>query len=94
MNISTAQPQSRWRRSRHVITLLLCLLVASALAFSLDGDTLSNSAYAWYMVVIRAAVYGLALWRAKRYAFGIALALILNELILLTQYVDLGAFSW
>ncbi len=94
MNLSTARPQNRWRRSRHVITLLLCLLVASALAFSLDGDTLSSSAYAWYMVVIRAAVYGLALWRAKRYAFGIALALMLNELILLTQYVDLGAFSW
>ncbi|CAK1761369.1 conserved membrane hypothetical protein [Vibrio crassostreae] len=94
MNTSTAQPYNRWRRSRHVITLLLCLLVASALAFSLDGDTLSNSAYAWYMVVIRAAIYGIALWRAKRYAFGIALALLLNELILLTQYVDLGALSW
>ncbi|CAK3360856.1 conserved membrane hypothetical protein [Vibrio crassostreae] len=94
MNTSTAQPHSRWRRSRHVITLLLCLLVASALAFSLDGDTLSNSAYAWYMVSLRAVVYGLALWRAKHYAFGIALVLMLNELILLAQYVDLGAFSW
>ncbi|MFA0340687.1 hypothetical protein AB4552_01020 [Vibrio sp. 10N.222.54.C3] len=94
MNTSTARPQNRLRRSRHVITLLLCLLVASALAFSLDGDTLSNSAYAWYMVALRIVVYGLALWRAKRYAFGIALTLMLNELILLTQYVDLGAFSW
>ncbi|MFA0461857.1 hypothetical protein AB4458_11550 [Vibrio sp. 10N.261.45.F1] len=46
------------------------------------------------MVTLRAAVYGLALWRAKRYAFGIALVLMLNELILLTQYVNLGAFSW
>ncbi|WP_439146857.1 hypothetical protein [Vibrio sp.] len=46
------------------------------------------------MVALRAAVYGLALWRAKRYAFGIAVALMLNELILLTQHVDLGAFSW
>ena len=94
MNTSTAQPHNRWRRSRHVITLLLCLLVASALAFSLDGDVLSSSAYAWYMVALRAAVYGLALWRAKRYAFGIAVALMLNELILLIQFADLGDFSW
>ncbi|WP_299143829.1 hypothetical protein [uncultured Vibrio sp.] len=94
MKFSIPRPQSRWRRSRHVLMLLLGLLVASALALSLDESTLPTLAYAWPMIMVRFTVYGLVLWRGQRYTLGITSLIVLNELILFTQYIHLGGFPW
>lgn len=92
MNATTTPTSTLWHRSRHILTLLFCLAVACALALVFDRDTLTSSAYAWYMVIARLAFYCLALLRAKTISITLISVLILNEGLLLAQY--LGAFAW
>ena len=92
MNATTTPTSTLWHRSRHILTLLFCLAVACALALAFDRDTLTSSAYAWYMIIARLAFYGLALLKAKTIPITLISVIIINEGLLLAQY--LGVLAW